>query len=301
MMDSTRQTQEYVMTSTDYIQGLIDDKMRLGGGVVKIPPGEYVCGTIQLYSDITLILEAGAKIIASTRRKDYRKVGYCHNEMGDVESLFYALGRKNIRMTGDGEIYLRGKSFYHLDRPVIPMHIIDKITEEQKKECTREFTWRLNQPIFFDHCENVVIENIKIYDSPCWTITFSECSGIRIKDIVIDNELFLPNNDGLHFCASSDIIVSGCNIKAGDDCIAITSITNWDVPCLNIAITNCILKSCSKAIVIGYRQTMVRNVTLSNLVIKESNRAFCIMSSASGGLVENVDVSNCILDTKIAA
>ena len=146
-----------------------------------------------------------------------------------------------------------------------------------------------------------MVRGIKIIDAPCWTISFHECENIKVIGLTIDTDLNMPNNDGMHFCSCKGVIVSDCNISSGDDCIAISGITNWEKPCENIVITNCILRSCSKAIVIGYIYSCVRNVAISNCIIKESNRGLCIMCNDESSLVENVRVTNMIIDTVIRA
>ncbi len=90
-------------------------------------------------------------------------------------------------------------------------------------------------------------------------------------------------------------------ISSGDDCIALSCITNWDKPCEDIVITNCVLRSCSKAIVVGHVYSIVRNVLMSNCIIRESNRGLCLMAHDECSLVENVRVSNCSFDTQIRA
>ena len=47
--------------------------------------------------------------------------------------------------------------------------------------------------------------------------------------------------------------------------------------------------------------SIVRNVCISNCIILESNRAFCIMTSSETGLVENILVNNMRLDTHVCA
>jgi hypothetical protein len=42
-----------------------------GGGIVVVPTGKFVSGTIHLLSDITLKLETGSAIIGSTDISDY--------------------------------------------------------------------------------------------------------------------------------------------------------------------------------------------------------------------------------------
>ena len=47
--------------------------------------------------------------------------------------------------------------------------------------------------------------------------------------------------------------------------------------------------------------SIVRNVTITNCQVRNSNRALAIMSSAHTGLVENVIVSDCLLDARAHA
>ena len=46
---------------------------------------------------------------------------------------------------------------------------------------------------------------------------------------------------------------------------------------------------------------IIRNVTISNCIIKESNRGFCIMCSSKTGLVEHVLVENLRIETRVRA
>lgn len=70
---------------------------------------------------------------------------------------------------------------------------------------------------------------------------------------------------------------------------------------IHIVITNCVLRSCSKAIVIGYSYSYIRNVIITNCIIKESNRGICFMCNDTSALVENVRISNMIVDTRVRA
>jgi hypothetical protein len=45
----------------------------------------------------------------------------------------------------------------------------------------------------------------------------------------------------------------------------------------------------------------IRDVTITNCLVRESNRALVVMSSAGTGLVENITVSNLRLDTRVRA
>lgn len=85
----------------------------------------------------------------------------------------------------------------------------------------------------------------------------------------------MPNDDGIHIASCKGVIIANCNISSGDDCIALSGITDWAKPCEDIVITNCI--------------------------IKESNRGICFMCNDTSALVENVRISNMIVDTRVRA
>ncbi len=283
---------------TTAIQAAID-AAELAGGTLYIPSGEFKTGTLNL-KNVSMCLAKGAVLKGSENFEDYIFNGYMHNEMGRCISLIYSLYGKNITISGEGTIDLNGSSFYDFSKPIIPDSKVP-FTDEQIKECTVTHEVRPSQPIFFYRCQNVTIDGIKVLDASCWTLTFVESENIRVNNSTIKGNERVPNNDGMHFCSCKGVFITGCNIDTADDCIALSAITDWSVPCEDIVISNCRLKSFSKAIVIGYMHSIIRNVSVSNCVIKESNRAFCIMSSVGSGLVENVTVSNMVLDTRVRA
>lgn len=283
---------------TAAVQAALDDASK-SNGVVVIPSGEYIIGTINLGS-ASLYLDRGAVLKGSPHFADYTACGYHHNEMGDVLPLIYSMHTSGVRLSGEGTIDLSGDAFYDMDTPNIPPYMHD-LTPAQTLECTVWHNGRPNQPIFFYQCKDVVVEDLRIINAPCWTFSFIECENIRMLDLTIDNNLRIPNNDGMHFCASKRILIRGCVMSCGDDCIALTSITDWNMPCEDVVISDCILTSCSKTIAIGYMHSIVRNVSISNVIIRGSNRGICIMSSAGTGLVENVSVSNMQIDTRVRA
>lgn len=281
---------------TREIQAAID---AAGNGTVHIPAGTFVSGTLNLHG-ASLHLDKNAVLKGSPDLADYVWNGYNHNEMGQVLSLLYAMDHEQIRIWGEGCIDLNGESFYKMDEPVLPDTTV-VLTDEQLAECTRRHQGRPNQPLFFLRCKHVTIEGIRVINAPCWTFAFIECEDVHMLNLMIFGSPILPNNDGMHFCSCKKVFIRGCNISTGDDCIALSSITDWDKPCEDVVISDCILESSSKAIVVGYMHSIVRNVLISNIIIRNSNRGLCIMTSSKTGLVENVQVSNAQIDTRVHA
>lgn len=266
---------------------------------VYVPAGTFLTGTIIL-NGVSLYLAAGAVIKGSLDMKDYPEQDYYHNELGYLRALIINRDADDVSITGQGTIDLSGKSFYDTSVMNVPQTRVP-MTEKQISECTYPIGNRPNQCVFFHNSRNVRISGITVIDAPCWTLSFHECENVKILGVTIDTDLNVPNDDGIHISSCKGVIISDCHITSGDDCIALSGITRWEKPCEDIVITNCVLKSCSKAIVVGYIYSIVRNVLISNCVIKESNRALCFMCNDECGMIENVRISNMILDTRIRA
>lgn len=284
---------------TEKIQRVLDEASKAGGLTVVIPRGTYIAGTLNLGS-ASLYLEKGAVLKASSDFADYVENGFVHNEMRKTLSFLYSMNHEDISISGEGTIDLSGHAFYNMNEANVPDYGIE-FDEEQKSECTRPIGNRPTQPIFFYNCRNITVRDIKIMDAPCWTMSFHACEDIKILNLLIKNDMTIPNNDGMHFCGSKNVIISGCNITAGDDCIALSGITDWDGPCENFVISDCVMHSVSKAVVFGYIHSIVRNVTMSNCVIYDSQRGICIMSSKGTGVVEHLLFENIRIDTRVRA
>ena len=287
-----------VTLNTEKIQAAIDAAAKTGE-TVCVPGGVFRTGTLNLHG-VSLHLEAGAVLKASEDLNDYPPQDYVHNELGVLHAMLVNLGHDNVTIDGSGTIDLSGKSFYDTSVKNVPESRVP-FTQAQIDECTYPIGTRPSQCIFFHNSKNITLRGIRVIDAPCWTLSFNECENVKVIGLTIDTDRNVPNDDGIHFCSCKGVIVSDCNISSGDDCIAISGITNWGKPCEDIVITNCVLRSCSKAIVIGYIYSHIRNVTISNCIIKESNRGLCFMCNDEGALVENVRVSNMIIDTAIRA
>ena len=107
---------------------------------------------------------------------------------------------------------------------------------------------------------------------------------IKVKD-------YVPNDYGIHLCSCKGVVISDCNISGGDDCIALSGITNWEKPCEDVVITNCVLRSCSKAIVIGYIYSVVRNCLIMILIcMRERRKVFLSMEMVRPGSYKNCTV-----------
>ena len=97
-----------VAMDTEAMQKTIDACHEAGGGVVWIPAGDFVIGTIHLKSHVTLSLDYGASLLGSQNQADYPTEKLRRAREGQSECLLYAEDATNIRLEGLGVIDGRG-------------------------------------------------------------------------------------------------------------------------------------------------------------------------------------------------
>jgi len=111
----------------------------------------------------------------------------------------------------------------------------------------------------------------------------------------------VPNCDGIDPDHCRNVRISGCHIEAGDDCIVLKTLKDYNAygPCENITVTGCTLVSTSSALKIGTESGAdIRNVIFDACVIRGSNRGLSIQLRDNGN-VENVLFSNMIVETRL--
>jgi polygalacturonase len=289
--------------NTQALQSAIDQCAASGGGTVIVPAGVFLSGSMQMKSNITLLLSPGAVLRGSGKIEDYPPIPFRHNELGETRSLLWAIGQTNVGVTGSGTIDLNDAAFIdfkeYRSNPAMASGV--ELNEAQRQETVASHAApRPTQPIFFHACQRLRFDGVRIINAPCWTLTASLSRDIKITHLTIDNNLRTPNSDGLHFCGSKEIVVSDSVISAGDDCIAVTGITDWDAVSENIVIMNCVFRSRSAALRLGHQASKVRNVIVSNLVIHDSNRGIAVFAN-NKGWVKDVLISGIVMDTRLIA
>ena len=97
-----------IALDTVAVQKAIDSCSEAGGGVVRIPAGRFVIGTVQVKSNVTLSFDHGAELLGSQDMKDYPIDKLRPAREGNSECLLYAEDATNIRLEGLGVIDGRG-------------------------------------------------------------------------------------------------------------------------------------------------------------------------------------------------
>lgn len=254
------------------IQKAIEACARQGGGMVYVPAGSFLTGTILLRSNVTLHISPGATLWGGRHAIDFQP-----------PHLIYAKDAQNIAIEGGGTIDGNGTAFWESDfRP--------------KPERPRDY-------IQFDDCRHVRIENIHLRNLPGWGIRPLRCDGVVIHGISIINDMRSPNTDGIDPDSSRNVMISDSYIETGDDAICLKtgspSNERSTLATENVTVTNCVLISDDSAIKFGTGSYGdFRNCTFSNCVISGTHYGLAVYIK-DGGTVEGIAFSNITIDTSI--
>ncbi|MDX2109517.1 MAG: glycosyl hydrolase family 28 protein [Verrucomicrobiota bacterium] len=264
-----------------YIQAAIDAAAEAGGGIVFIPPGLWVSGTLVLRSNITLYLSTGATLLASP---DFSHFPKANEDPRGSHHLLYGEHVENVMICGGGIIDGNLKTWTRNYDTVPPFTWTDLVS---------------NRPAPFNdlrHCRNIRIENITLCNSPGWTVRFYLCDEIWIRGVKMHTYVYSGNSDGFDFVGCRDVLISDCILETGDDAI-VFKCEKGTRSCERATVTNCIIKTNCAAFRLGAETFYnYRNFTLSNCVIYNSVRAVDIISM-DGAVLEDITVSNLVIET----
>ena len=121
-------------------------------------------------------------------------------------------------------------------------------------------------------CHNVTFRDITIRDGALWTVRLSGCDDVLIHGVRIDNDLKLPNNDGIDLDRCRNVHITDCHIVSGDDCIVLKTCAEtaaYGDGCENIDVRGCTLMSTSIALCVGCEcMAPMRNIIFDACVIR---------------------------------
>jgi hypothetical protein len=257
-----------------------------GGGVVVFSPGTYLSGTVELLSNVTLEVRAGSVLQASPKTADYgtvsaygfgRNYGVNSSGEGSLVGLIVARKAENISIIGRGRIDGNGDSFFNLksfhNTPDFDAKYTRQGADYDAPQYGTEFgpvntlpSGRPGTMIILSDCRNVLVRDVTLSNAPNWTLHVQGSENIAINSIHIQNNVLIPNNDGIDCMRSKHVQISDCDIRTGDDDFAIVSSDD-------VHVSNCSLFSYSAAI----RPEDTRYSTFSNLSI-HANRGLGIFS-----------------------
>lgn len=291
--------------NTAAIAEAISECNKAGGGRVVIPSGTWLTGKIHFKSNVNLHLEEGAVLKFSDNPADYLpavQTSWEGMECFNYSPLLYAFECENIAITGKGVLspnmnvwkkwFPRPEAHLNALKELYTQASTD-VPVEERQMAKGENNLRPHL-IHFNRCNNILLEDFVIRESPFWTIHLFMCNGGLVRNL--DVKAHGHNNDGIDLEMSRNFLVENCTFDQGDDAVVIKSGRNRDAwrlnsPCENIVIRNCIVKKGHVLLGIGSEISGgVRNVYMHDCSVQGSVfRLFYVKTNRRrGGFVENI-------------
>ena len=260
------------------IQRAIDRAAESGGGVVEIPRGTFLSGSIFLKKGVELVLDEGAVLLGSNRIEDYPKL--TTRIEGHFEpwrmALVNAQAMDRVRISGKGKLDGNGGTYW-------------AAFWQRRKENPNCTNLEVERPrlLFIDRCKDVRIEGIGLKDSGFWNLHLYRCRGVVLDGLDINaptsGSIRAPSTDGIDIDSSQDVVVRRCRISVGDDDIALKgskgplAMGDTDSPAVeNILVEDCEFGNGYGMLTCGSEATVVRHVMYRNCRITGRANLLCL-------------------------
>jgi hypothetical protein len=293
--------------NTAILQSAINEVAVAGGGVVTIPPGVFVTGSLQLCSNLTLELLPGAVLFGSPSLGDYPLVSPVDGDRTG-RHLLHGKHLSNVTLTGGGRIDGNGPAFWE---PTVPGPCSDgtgvTVVAARETDLSKQaITWiradnakRPSPMLVLEDCHDIRIEHLTIANSPGWNVHLHHCERVQVLGVTLEANLVGPNNDGLDIMGCSDVLISGCHISCCDDAVCLKTERDGR-PCERITVTQCVIRTRCAAFKCGWSDSFAdfRQLVFSDCTVFESHRAVALYS-VEGAVIEDVEIRNIVCDTRL--
>lgn len=265
-MDST-------VVQTAKIQAVIDKAAQMGGGVVVVPKGTFLSGSLFFKQGTHLYIEKGGKLKGSERIADF-KIAETRIE-GQTCKYFTALvnadGIDGFTIAGKGTIDGNG---YHYWNEFW-------IRRKWNPQCTNKDAQR-PRLTYISNCKNVTVQDVRLINSPFWTNHIYNSGHARYLDLYIyapTSGVKAPSSDAIDIDVCHDVMVHGCYMNVNDDAVVLKGGKGtWadkapeNGPNYNILIQNCHYGKVHGCLTLGSESVTDKNVILRNCRADDANR-----------------------------
>nr|MDO8116075.1 glycosyl hydrolase family 28-related protein [Candidatus Sigynarchaeota archaeon] len=258
---------------TSAIQAAIRECEKNGGGIVVLPPGNYLSGTIYLCDDLEFRILPGATLISTPDDSKFEPREN-HEQMvasGDNCAILnhgLLVGKEidNVCITGGGRL------------------------DDQRHDRGGP------KPIALKECHDIVIRDITIDNSPYYALNLGNCEGALIENVRIKES----NADGIVLDSCRGVQVNNCHVRSSDDALVLKGSTGFGEPITsaNIVISNCDLATSCVGFKIGteskgdFRNIVISNCVIHPLGIARAPLAGIAINSVDGGTIKGITISN---------
>ena len=279
---------------TDKIQGIIDQAFENGGGVIVIPKGTFLSGSLFFKPKTHLFLEEGAVLKGSD---DISNFTLLETRMeGQTVKYFSALVNADnvdgFTISGKGTLDGNGlrywKAFW-LRRSFNP-------------DCTNMDEMR-PRVLYVSNSKDVQISGISMKNSPFWTSHYYRCENLKLIDLHIsapEKPVKAPSSDAIDLDVCHNVLIKNCYLSVNDDAIALKGgkgpNANKDPnngANYNIIIENTAFGFCHSALTCGSESIHSYNIIFRNNTLDKAKKLLQLkMRPDTPQLYEHIVVEN---------
>ena len=259
------------VVQTEAIQKVIDLAAANGGGVVVIPQGTFLSGS--LFFKPNTHLHVNGVLKGSDRIADFSIVNT--RIEGETCRYFAALVNADhvdgFTITGHGTINGNGYNYWREFW----------IRRDWNRQCTNKDAQR-PRLTYISNCKNVTVQDVRLINSPFWTNHVYKSSHVRYLNCYIfapTTGVKAPSSDAIDIDACTDLIVNGCYMNVNDDAVVLkggkgtfADQDSTNGPCERILIQNCHYGTVHGCLTLGSESVNDRNIILRDCVADNANR-----------------------------
>ena len=265
---------------TSKIQSVIDRASREGGGVVVIPRGTFISGSLFFKPGTHLKIEEGGELQGSTRIKHFPivKTRMEGQTLNYFAALVNADGVDGFTITGPGTINGNGQPYWEEFW----------IRRKYNKDCTNLEAMRPRN-VNISNSKNVTVQDVKIINSPFWTNHLYRCENVRYLGCFIyaptenvtpvDPKRGAPSSDAIDIDVCKNVLVHGCYMHVNDDAVVLKGGKGtWadkdenNGPNSNILIEDCVYGKVHGCLTLGSESLFDHNIILRRIHVKAATR-----------------------------
>lgn len=229
-----------VTLNTKAIQAAIERCAMKGGGVVVIPAGTFVSGSIFLKHGVNLCVEKGGVLKGSQDTNDYPWIDtrIAGLEMKWPAALVNASNVTHLEISGAGLIDGSGERWWR--------EYWDARARE-KDGIDPHFKVPRPRLIHLYDSRKVVVRDLHLKDSAFWNLQLTYCDGVIVRNLNIrapHAPVKAASSDGIDVDSTRNVLIERCDIECDDDAICLKSGRDADGLRVNRPTENVVIRYC---------------------------------------------------------
>ena len=258
---------------TEAIQKVIDQAAAAGGGVVVIPRGTFLSGSIFFKQGVNLYLEEGATLKGSDRIRNFKlvKTRMEGQTLNYFSALVNADGIDGFTIAGKGTINGNGRNYWEEFW----------IRRQYNRQCTNLEAMR-PRLVYISNCKNVTVQDVNLVNSPFWTNHLYRCENVRYLGCRIfapTSGIKAPSSDAIDIDVCKNVLVNRCYMSVNDDAVVLKGGKGtWadkdpdNGPNSNVIVQDCTYGKVHSCLTLGSESLHDRNVIFRRNTVSGANR-----------------------------